>query len=102
MSSMPSCKFHFSTEDEFQTVLMIAAQYNLKLNEYARACVIKVTQEVIDFRTAEAEQAAAAQIPADAQSDVQSELAPTGDTNDATAEVTEGPQETESDPSAES
>jgi len=101
MSSMPSCKFHFSTEDEFQTVLMIAAQHNLKLNEYARACVIKVTQEVIDSRNAEAE-AAAAQIPADAQSDVQSELAPTGDTNDATTEVTEGPQENESDTSAES
>ena len=48
----PSLKMYFNDETEYHAVLKIAAQHDLTLPQYAHACIIKVTQEVIDAREA--------------------------------------------------
>jgi len=55
-----SVKVYFENEEERWTITKIAAQHDMTLPEYARLCLIKVTNDVLAER-AEAQQALEAQ-----------------------------------------
>ena len=51
--SGPSCKIYFNNEDEYHTIVKIAAQHDMTLPQYVHACVIRTTNEVLTARMEE-------------------------------------------------
>lgn len=62
----PSLKLYFADETEYHTVLKIAAQHDMTLPQYAHACIIRTTNEVLAER-AKIREAQAAQVAESAE-----------------------------------
>jgi len=54
-----SVLLQFQSKEEYETLLMIAANHNMRLSEYVRSCVIKYSNEFIAERDAQLAQAVA-------------------------------------------
>lgn len=48
--SGPSVKIYFSSQEEYHTILKVAAQHDLTLPQYVLASVIRTTNEVFSER----------------------------------------------------
>ena len=52
--SGPSLKLYFQNEEERHVTVMVAAKHGMTLPQYAKACLVKITQDYLDSQSAAA------------------------------------------------